>query len=542
MKVADLLTSPSPPEWVLSSSKPTGGLDLMGLRVPVQTIEHELLSGITTITPRIRYLSLRAWVIKQYALARLPDSVSDFAEFAGRIEAAAVIGNLLAGHRPYGLVGYNRAVNLIESEEANLPLGHLVDLLAVFLYAGPSDQLHVTFPRPSGVPGITRERGARLADFVDECLGKTEFGTKLARNARVDTLSREALAEVGDSFRFDEVPDKECEILLSALIPDSPQGRDYGRVATYGLLLELAQRQASDVVEEDLFQVALAEKVDLPAVFQSTIDGWTRYLVRDSLATVHEASLEVVADELARRHEEGQVGSKAMNVLSALTTWDTEMMEPLVRLGICEHDDSILELPISELSSRIQRLCNGSKQHEAGLRRWSGPLDEWGIIKVALSGGVGRLVLLPVAWLLADWRVGPGVLEKLPGYEALSYQGWARLGAEQLIMPSVRELLEENLSLKHAVVKLAYESIRQHLRVAWARMASDPRRDVSVIVADGDRWFYRDRSRCGRTASRLNQAIGWLRQLGLIEERGITERGRAVLGKIHHCLAAQGNA
>lgn len=63
--VAETVTFPSPmsaPRWVEGNATTTG-LDLLALRRPVQVIQGRLLNGITTITPRIRYLSLRTWLI-----------------------------------------------------------------------------------------------------------------------------------------------------------------------------------------------------------------------------------------------------------------------------------------------------------------------------------------------------------------------------------------------------------------------------------------------------------------------------------------------
>ena len=44
------------PEWVDSGAVLTDGLDLLGLRLPVQTIGGSLLDGVTTVTPSVRYI------------------------------------------------------------------------------------------------------------------------------------------------------------------------------------------------------------------------------------------------------------------------------------------------------------------------------------------------------------------------------------------------------------------------------------------------------------------------------------------------------
>ena len=71
------------PEWVDSGSQLTGGLDLLGLRNPVQTIGGSLIDGVTTVSPSIRYIGFRAWLIYRYAEGRRPDSLREFTNFGG---------------------------------------------------------------------------------------------------------------------------------------------------------------------------------------------------------------------------------------------------------------------------------------------------------------------------------------------------------------------------------------------------------------------------------------------------------------------------
>ncbi|MBK7708766.1 MAG: hypothetical protein IPJ30_24195 [Acidobacteria bacterium] len=83
------------PDWVEHGEKTTRGLDLVGLRNPVQNIVVELLNGVTTITPSVRYLSIRAMTARAYVKAQLPDNSTLFREFSAKLEAAVAIGNLL---------------------------------------------------------------------------------------------------------------------------------------------------------------------------------------------------------------------------------------------------------------------------------------------------------------------------------------------------------------------------------------------------------------------------------------------------------------
>ena len=82
------------------------------------------------------------------------------------------------------------------------------------------------------------------------------------------------------------------------------------------------------------------------------------------------------------------------------------------------------------------------------------------------------------------------------------------------------------------MAELIDRTVQQHLRIAWQRLSLDPQKqDVSVLVADMESWSRRNQFNAGQSESRLGVAIGWLRQLGLIEAIGITPRGQALLDR-----------
>ena len=70
------------PDWVSFEADKTGGLDLLGLRAPVQALGNALFDGVTTVSPRLRYMSVISWIVWRYAQARLPEQRSSFFDFA----------------------------------------------------------------------------------------------------------------------------------------------------------------------------------------------------------------------------------------------------------------------------------------------------------------------------------------------------------------------------------------------------------------------------------------------------------------------------
>jgi hypothetical protein len=151
-------------------------------------------------------------------------------------------------------------------------------------------------------------------------------------------------------------------------------------------------------------------------------------------------------------------------------------------------------------------------------------------MKAALNTGPGALAILPVAWALALQRVEPGLLQNREDFQALSRDGWARIGLQQVVQSGVQRFLQEDWAFRDVMVELAFRTVDQHLRVAWARMAQDARHDVALLMSDAGHWSARGTKFVPRrTASRVKEAIGWLAQLHLIDDQGLTSDGNRVL-------------
>ena len=172
----ELLDRMPEPTWVDTEAKLIHGLDLLGLRLPVQVLGNALLDGVTTATPSVRYLSILCWTIHVYGQARKPDSWDDFREFTARVEAAVALGNILVDDSVVGVIGSTEARSLAESEAGVLPLRQFVSQLATNIYANPSEQLGLTVSRDASFPGLTRERGLPLANAVQAEIEKTRLG------------------------------------------------------------------------------------------------------------------------------------------------------------------------------------------------------------------------------------------------------------------------------------------------------------------------------------------------------------------------------
>lgn len=127
MPIAATLQAPT---WVNSGAEIASGLDLLGLRLPVQFIGGTLLDGVTTVTPSVRYLAFRAWLIHRYGQSGQPDRWQDFTNFAARIESALVLGNLTQDRNIGGLIGTDQALARLDANTPRVAISALVKSLS----------------------------------------------------------------------------------------------------------------------------------------------------------------------------------------------------------------------------------------------------------------------------------------------------------------------------------------------------------------------------------------------------------------------------
>jgi hypothetical protein len=202
------MTTPAP-NWVSFDANKTQGLDLLGLRAPVQAISNELLNGLTSVTPKLRYLSVLTWIIWRYAQLRLPNEWSAFAKFAAAQEAVFVMANLLYSRAIGNLVGRDKALAPIDSNKRALPLDRLVQNIAANIYASATRQLKLTFEGDSGLYGLSKERGFPLALAFDKIVGRTAYGSRLVRRRTLERVRRDHLEELAKDISLDSIPPRE---------------------------------------------------------------------------------------------------------------------------------------------------------------------------------------------------------------------------------------------------------------------------------------------------------------------------------------------
>ena len=533
----DYDSRPSTPSWVDFAPNSVRGLDLLGLRLPVQAIGLSLLDAVTTISPRVRYLSFRTFVADAYRTAPgpPPDSYDAFMSFAVPAETAFALGNALVEQEATAIVGIDGAQELLADESEEVTFSKLVTQPALNLYAGPAETLGLVGTRAEGAPSVGREVGHPLAQRLRDSWGSTAIGRRLLRGETLISAGREDLREFGKACSITELLDDERQLLIDAIIPERPDRDAVERVRSFALLLYLSRQANTErpnrlLAEVELMRAARRPGQTVPAVLRPSLDGWLVYQVRDCLAVVHEAALGEVVSFL---NSEGRSpgGLLAREVVGELLSDGPSFRRLWNDLGLPGTLGDLRSSRIADLAKTINEACSDELEVLRGLRRWSGEFDEWKLIEARKGYGSGALLLLPLAWLLSDRRAGPGVREKASLFDGLSLEGNSRVGMRQVVLPRLERLMDRNPALDEAIGELVALTVTQHTHIALSRLAQDPRRDVALLRMEGDRWIGLRDYTPGRAASRLPEAIGWLRQLELISDSGLTDEGETILDR-----------
>jgi hypothetical protein len=517
------------PKWVASGAEEISGLDLLGLRLPVQDIGYRLLDGVTSVTPQVRYLSYVAWIADRYRNSGLPDSWQEYYRFSASIEAAFVMANLLHDPNTSGLIGPVVGRTRLAEEETKLSLDSLVRNLAISIYANVSTQLYLTFQSPTGASGLTEERGIGLAREFEDLVGGTAFAQRLQDDPTLDHILRTELEELGSVVALGALSEAERVILSDSLFPAEPFPSELPRLESLALFLSLAQSTGARVTEIMIFDATHEPPTDIPPEVTNGLAGWLQYSVRDLIAVANEVAFESVSSETSSLSNGGL--TSADDVFESLLKYGDLFDDALIDLGLISENQSAADLSFNELHEKVGEVCGPSNISDIGLRYWEGGLSEAALMRACLAAGPGALILLPVAYSLALHRSQPMIENDALSNQFLARPSWARIGVSDVIATTVQEFQDRNPSLISAAFTLAHRSVDQHMRIAWSRAGNDLKRDVSVFTIEGDQWLPREGKQftAGRTISRLDEALGWLGQLGLMNDTGLTEQGGRIL-------------
>lgn len=518
MKLEDIPTTLEPPTLVVTESRDTRGLDLLGLRNAALKVSLKHLNGINTITPTIRYLSLYAWIVKRYYELNDQYDSKAFLRFARKVEAAFVFANILKEPGTTNLVGGSGANDQIESGADQISLEPLVKQPASKIYAATAEDLGISWTKKRAV-GLTEERGEKLADAFSSCLSNNPTLSNIDSASDSQSVPLNELAKLAETLHISSISKPEYEVLSESIIPSEPLDNEVERLRTYTLLLHLIDAAKSPLDENGILEkIASVDLKDTPSSLHRAVHGWTKYLTRDLLTACHESAVASVCHQILTLEPD----TKRMNSNDVIDQFFRTADFDLSSFG---YRDISPSTPINEFCDQTLDLL-GSRDTSGPLCRWSSGTHEVTLANMLIQSQryVEVATYCPLAWLLVSVR--HGFFDKLGEDEFIELDaGPARLGITSIVMPKLREWIDENTPYEEACRYLLSRSVDQHLRIAWTRLAREPLKDGSVLSSDAGDWICVKPMKAGRPAARLDQALNWLKQLALTDESGLTPKG-----------------
>jgi hypothetical protein len=517
------------PDWIEEIRPKTRKIDVLGLRLLPQIIGNELLDGITTVTANPRYLSIATLVARSYALLRRPNSQPEFLDYAANFEAVLALASTKMNSGRPGIIGVTEATRALAASADPVPVPPLVETPGTSTFQGACFSLGLLQAVDnSSVPAVTVERGLPISRLQERVLSECALGRALLHGQQPTEVSRADLDELGRAFDLTSFLPQESQLLLDAILPSNPGPKERSRLATYSILLTQARRgkvisKDARTSEEQFFLASADTESGLPASLGPVADMWLAYQCRDAIAVLHEAALETVVRHLSS----GNTAATVSSVLSGLLGDHALLASALSDTGLPVDANQISSLDWKTFESLVTGTL-GRQAASKGIARWRASIRELGLIRRALSGDPGAVALLPVVWLLAAKRL---VLDASMDQRNASVAdpdrlGESRIGVRKVIVPTLLRYRANNPRLTDVIAELIHRTVKQHLRVSWARLSRDPTMtDIAVLTEEGERWFVRDAFSAGRTDSRIRVAISWLSILGLVGPSGITDLG-----------------
>ncbi|MBJ6125399.1 hypothetical protein [Microvirga splendida] len=496
------------PEWTERADK--RGLDPLGMQNAGVVLYQSLLPGISNVTLRMRYYGYYCWVSDAYARIGATDEFTAWRSWVRRAEALyALVCSHAKGQGGVGgsewadrRLGQNEDIIDFAEAASNDPTAvkYLRQSLGVFGGAYYSQMAEMGLFRQGdhGIPRATNVTGKAAADAFRASIGP-EVEELLRNSITLARIARDDLARLAPIVPS-AIPEvsSEREAYESLLFPsDGSINGDTSRAASLRLILKAAQtfgrRPDPNEIRWHLFA---SERFD-----EEVLDGqrvrWEAYHCQDLLQVAAAALLEWATDLMAE-YDAGrtlaEIEEEVRTRLGGAEPGTADLRWSELREGI---DPSIFDY--RSVWSRLT-----SRRGTAELKAW----DAVHLMAALDQRIIQRAELREVA--RRELRVRGG------GRSIMSELAWIGHRSDTRVGDLVATYVIERV-------------VRRHSWVAMQKLRRQ--RDYTFLfeVRDG-RLVRRNGYAPVPTTPRLNPAVQFLVDVGLVDENGTTARGRAILG------------
>lgn len=512
------------PEWTEFRKKT--GLDPLGMQNSSVRLYQTLVPGISNVTLRVRYYGLYAWLSHAYARTIGDTNSKRWQQFIRRAEALyALIAAVRGGET--GVAGANWAARkVIESDGHRIAFAADADPGSATHYlkqawgaygAAYASQLFEIgiFSRGDTheIPLPSKELGEALAQAFADAIG--DMGERFLRIMERGSVSHVELNELSEMspsrIRRNSKERGFYERILFARA-GLERIQDIGRRRTLLLVLDLARLLEREPSVWDvrwcLYSGCLDAGVpwNVDEALEAHRQRWKLYHANDLCHIAFESVLKFILDRL-ESHPGGvslvQLISEAVSeVLSSMGTapvsWADFTRDLPVALDASADSDSNSEFVLS--NSLI-----------GAMQRGRGYTPETCVLAIKLLGVVH------------------GRMEPLRGVVDAEFATFDPHGFRSLLTELRFVDANSELDFKQLLCKLFEERVvRRHLWVALRKLRYQ--NDYTFLI-DADDGLVRLRQKDGPvwTTPRLGPSITFLNDIGLINDGGLTKRGRDLL-------------
>ncbi|MBP2159121.1 MULTISPECIES: hypothetical protein [Asticcacaulis] len=496
------------PEWTELGQE--GGLDPLGMQRPIEVIYQALIPGISTITLRLRYYSFFCWMLEAYASKIGNTDPQEFRIFHRRCE---LLYALIAARGPYetGVTGIEWAQKQVAkiqgAGDPNVEIAfadgahpdtsgdrYLKNKAGAFgaIYSTQMQDIGLVLLGTTENPvPVCTERGLALAKAFAEILGDaSETILDAVASGKVSMATLDALGRLKPGALNPE--GAECRLLIQLLLGLSPDGSgaDLRRRDTMKMLLQLTASRGAKPRADDAKWTWLEAEAE-PGNEGRVQSLWTLYQLSDLLRLAYEyimdAGLKLLAIEPSRHLSLGALVTQLVQSASLPNdlSWSQFCM------------DGSAEKPVRQLYA--------------------------GMVQAKADGNLGDQVSSAFA-LIAK------LVRRATDLQTLIDDVLPAADYFQSLRSELKFLAAHSQASAEAVGTLIIRDrvIKRHLWVASRKFRNQRAYTYLMEPADG-LLRYRDDITLSPSSPRLDQALNFLSDAKLIDERGLTAFGQREL-------------